>query len=193
MTNSEIFKLAHKKARSVVKVVGDYMIAFKLSLIEVYKMLKNSINSIVCVAADHSYDESMGAFTTFTLFDTVNNSLSTKGGMYSDLSFDAYTVDATDSQIKQATKIYMESAKELSFEINYIDCIVTLKRSRKAPNKKPLKVIGYAESYYNGTFYTNETINLEDTVTGETFFNVSTSCIKDIVKGVKKAPYWAKL
>lgn len=37
MTKSEIFKSAHKMARNIVKVVGDYLVAFKFALKEVYK------------------------------------------------------------------------------------------------------------------------------------------------------------
>jgi len=40
MTKSEIFKAAHKLARKVVSVVGDYMCAFKYSLEEVRKSAK---------------------------------------------------------------------------------------------------------------------------------------------------------
>jgi hypothetical protein len=41
MTKSQIFKLAHKKAKEIAAVVGDYQIAFTLSLKEVYKMAKS--------------------------------------------------------------------------------------------------------------------------------------------------------
>ncbi|HIF9321683.1 TPA: hypothetical protein ACX6QP_002180 [Photobacterium damselae] len=37
MTKTEIFKSAHKMARKVVAIVGDYMVALAYSLKEVYK------------------------------------------------------------------------------------------------------------------------------------------------------------
>lgn len=41
MTKQEIFKAAHKMARGTVKAVGNYMVAFKLALAEIYYYLKN--------------------------------------------------------------------------------------------------------------------------------------------------------
>lgn len=41
MTKSEIFKMAHKRARNTVREVGDYAIAFKAALESVYLELNN--------------------------------------------------------------------------------------------------------------------------------------------------------
>ncbi|EGR0490216.1 hypothetical protein R6G92_001275 [Vibrio cholerae] len=41
MTKQEIFKAAHDMARGTAKAVGNYMVAFKLALAEVYYHLKN--------------------------------------------------------------------------------------------------------------------------------------------------------
>ncbi|WP_108945634.1 hypothetical protein [Shewanella halifaxensis] len=42
MTKSEIFKDAHKLAKSVVAIVGDYMVALAYSLKKVYADMKNT-------------------------------------------------------------------------------------------------------------------------------------------------------
>lgn len=42
MTKSEIFKSAHKLARKVVSVVGNYMCAFKFALQEIYKKMNQA-------------------------------------------------------------------------------------------------------------------------------------------------------
>lgn len=44
MTNSEMFKKAHKIARQTVSLVGNYSIAFKLALKKVWSEAKNSID-----------------------------------------------------------------------------------------------------------------------------------------------------
>lgn len=46
MTKSELFKAAHKVARQTKKLVGDYMIAFKLALLDLYKEIKLSLIAI---------------------------------------------------------------------------------------------------------------------------------------------------
>ena len=42
MTNSDIFKAAHKYARKILTKVGDYVIAFKLALKLVYKKVRKA-------------------------------------------------------------------------------------------------------------------------------------------------------
>lgn len=47
MNKSEIFNLAHEKARKIAAAVGDYVIAFSLSLKEVYAEMKKAPKNIV--------------------------------------------------------------------------------------------------------------------------------------------------
>lgn len=46
MTKSELFKKAHAIARNTVKAVGNYMVAFKLALIELYQSLKAPVKTL---------------------------------------------------------------------------------------------------------------------------------------------------
>ena len=46
MTNSEIFKKAHAAARTTLKLVGDYKVAFQFALKEIYMNIKNEAVSI---------------------------------------------------------------------------------------------------------------------------------------------------
>ena len=47
MTKSELFKTAHTIARKTVKAVGNYMVAFKLALINLYKGISMDKNKCV--------------------------------------------------------------------------------------------------------------------------------------------------
>ena len=46
MTKSELFKSAHAMARNTVKAVGNYMVAFKLALINLYQSLKAPVKTV---------------------------------------------------------------------------------------------------------------------------------------------------
>ena len=46
MTNSEIFKKAHAAARTTLKLVGDYKVAFQFALKEIYMNIKTEVVSI---------------------------------------------------------------------------------------------------------------------------------------------------
>ena len=52
MTKSEIFKAAHKLAKSVVAIVGDYMVALSYSLKKVYEDMKNTAIDFYTLTAD---------------------------------------------------------------------------------------------------------------------------------------------
>ncbi len=164
-------------------------------------MKDQNSKEIVCLAVDHKYDDSMGAYSIFWLFD--GEDVFTEGGMYSGLPYNHYVVNATQDQKDKALAIYTESQIETHNYNKYanngrgaytfVGCIVKLARSRKAPNKKDLKVINFNDRYYN-SFYGNwvdETVDLIDESTGETYQNISINCIKDVVKGIKELPFWA--
>ena len=46
MNKSELFKKAHEIARNTVKLVGDYMVAFKIALKRVYEIIKSETQSM---------------------------------------------------------------------------------------------------------------------------------------------------
>lgn len=148
-------------------------------------------SDLVCVAIEETYTDNNGPQTAFIFFNTKTKEFSNEyANGYTKLSFDSFSIDATFDQRLEASKAHKEQSKTLDWEVNLMGCVVTLQRSRKAPNKKPLKVIGFNESYYNGSYYTNETIDLLNEDTGEEFFNISTNCVKDVLQGVKKDLWW---
>jgi hypothetical protein len=128
----------------------------------------------------------------------------TEGGIYSDLAYNHYTIDATTDQIIEASLIHLQQIPETRAynkyangckgAYTYVGCIVKLARSRKAPNKKPLLVINFKDRYFNNSYnvWVDEKIDLLDTETGTRFNDVSINCIKETVKGVKNAPFWHK-
>ncbi len=154
----------------------------------------------VCIAKEEKYSENNGAWTIFWLFDGVD--ITVEGGMYAGLPYDYYRVDATREQKKAASVIYMDNQKEGNNYNKYanggngadtfVGCIVSLARSRKAPNKTALKVLEFNDRYYSAHFnnWVSATIDLENEATGEIFNNVSLGCIKEIIKGVKQRPFW---
>lgn len=153
----------------------------------------------VCIAIDHKYDDSMGAYSVFYFWDGQN--VSTKGGMYSGLAFNAFEVNATHEQVIEASAAYMETVPE-TYNYNkycygrrgcntFIGCIVKLHRSRKAPNSTELKVTEFHEAYYCKRYnqHVPEKITVTDSVNSWT---VSSNCIKEVVKGIKEKPFWYK-
>jgi hypothetical protein len=149
----------------------------------------------VCLFADHKYNDNNGAFTVFTLFDTKTKQFSTEGGIYSDLAFDHYEPTSDLDVIFDASNrcnptpqngVYNKYASRY----HYTGCIVSLKRSRKAPNNTPLEVIGDRDGGYN-SFYNNYQpdeilVKLDN---GDQVW-VSAGCINEILKGVLVFPLW---
>lgn len=151
------------------------------------------MKSIACVAIDHKYDESMGAYIVAYLWD--GERVFKEGGIYQDTDY--ATVTATQEEKLAASK-WVEQNTEEGANYNkyarcntFVGCIVTLKRSRKAPNKKPLKVTGFHDRYYSDHFMTwvDEKVDCLDEETGISY-TVSIGCVNELVKGVKSLPFW---
>lgn len=151
----------------------------------------------VCIATEDRYDESMGSYTVFYLWD--GERVTIEGGLYSDLSFDAYEVNATLDQKIQASKWYVENTeKGLNYNKycyngrganTYIGCIVRLKGSRKATNNVNLKVTDFFEGGYCSRYNQKITEKVEVT-DGENTWVVSSSCINEVVERVHDLPFW---
>ena len=154
----------------------------------------------VCLAVDHKYDESNGSYSVFYMWD--GEKVTTEGGMYSQLAYNHYSVNATEEQIKAASDHVRETAEEGHCyakyanggqgAYTYVGCVVKLSRSRKAPNNVELKVVGYTDRFFNEKFgnWVEAKITVVDTMGEE--YDVSVGCIKEVVKGVKKLPFWVK-
>jgi len=140
----------------------------------------------------------MGAYTVFYFFD--GETVTTKGSIYNPLSFNEYEVNATPEEIySDSLKVlnqledgycYNKYADNRNGANTFIGCVVSLKRSRKAPNGKPLKVLEYNDRFYNGSYWIDSSIDLIDSETGLTYTNISVNCITEVITGVKEIPFW---
>lgn len=147
----------------------------------------------VCVAIDEKYSDNNGAYQIAYFWDGI--SVSVGGGMYDGA---VYSVNCTPEQ-KQAAIDWMQSNCQLTANWNkycygglgaftYIGCIVKLARSRKAPNGVDLKVLDFYESRWEGSYKVSEQVKVTD---GDNVWIVSSSCISELVKGIKDLPFWA--
>lgn len=120
------------------------------------------------------------------------------GGMYCNK---IYTVNCTPEEFEAAKQWERDNTKETIPYNKYcynrlgantfLGCIVTLKGSRKAPNKTPLTVIKFHEAYFDKRY--NQHVTEKVTVTdGVTSWDVSSNCIHELIKGVKEYVYWAE-
>ena len=157
-------------------------------------LLNTLLNTPVCIAIDHKYSDNNGAWTVFYFWN--GQEVISKGGMYEDYAFNAFEVNATIDQ-KRAASIWTENNTEESLNYcnklqadTYVDCIVKLKRSRKAPNNIELKVVDFAKGGYNA--YNNYTPDQVRVVNSDNTIDVwvSASCINEVIKGAKVLPWW---
>lgn len=151
----------------------------------------------VCVARDDRYSDNNGAWSELYMFD--GERVWKEGSMYDHVS--ERSVNATLEQIVDASAVYMNQQTE-GYNYNkycynmrgantFVGCIVTLSRSRKAPNNTELTVTNFHESYYDSRYnqHVSEKITISD---GTSYWTVSSNCIANVVKGVKEKPFWYK-
>lgn len=152
----------------------------------------------VIVAVEEKYSDNNG---NYQIAHVWNGECVTQiGGVYDS---NVYSVNATPEQFKAASE-WAKANAEANPTNNwnkycyggrgadtFIDCIVTLKRSRKAPNKIPLKVVNFLENVYDARFnnYTGERIEVTD---GYNNWVVSSGCINEVIKGHVDYPFWAQ-
>lgn len=153
-------------------------------------------DSEVIVAIDECYNDNWGSYDVIYIYDKFSNKLRSEvvNGM-NPLNKYSFEVDGTDEDIQKAGEIYAIEKWDLSRqssyngnENTYIGCEVILSRSRKAPNKVPLKVTNYYPSYYDNKFNNRvpSAIMVVDKDGNE--YVTSTSCIKEVIKGAY--PFW---
>jgi hypothetical protein len=151
------------------------------------------------IATDHKYSENNGAWNEYHCWN--GSEVVVIGGMYDhqDNDRERITGDATETELELARAWILANTEErptynkycynMRGAYTYLYCVVTLARSRKAPNKTPLKVVEFFESYYDRKF--NQQVAEKITVTdGSTSWTVSSNCIDQLVKGTKKLPFW---
>lgn len=161
------------------------------------KTFPDLISSNACiVAVDSAYTNNNGPSDTAIIWDGEQLFYFTNNG-YQTSWYSGVMRSATKEELVEASK-FIEAATEPTIPYNkcayngygahtYIGCVVTLSRSRKAPNNTPLKVTKFKERLYNGQYYENEQVAV--LVEGQEVW-VSSSCIKDVVEGVKQLPFW---
>ena len=148
----------------------------------------------VIVAVDDKYSDNNGAWQVAYVWN--GERVSVTGGPYDD---QVYKVDASEEQIREASE-WMKKNTKPTVPFNkycyqgrgantYIGCLVTLKRSRKAPNGTPLCVRAFIEGGYDKMYhrYTPEQVVVSD---GEQEWVVSSGCIHDVIQGVVELPFW---
>lgn len=141
---------------------------------------KRSYIMKVCVAVDHKWcDDYRDYIVAWFLED---NKLTSKSDWAWQLGgverLDNVVVDATEEQIALAAEIYRDTKREVSEE--YYQCQVNIKRSQKVKDGV-YDVQGFRPRQWNGRFYTQEQIMVNDTW-------ISSSCIEAVVKGCY--PWW---
>lgn len=149
----------------------------------------------VCLFADHKYNDNNGAYTVFTLFDTVTKEYSIEGGMYSDLAYNHYVPTGDLDVIFMASQACTPQQQDGIYNkyagrYHYAGCVVTLKRSRKAPNKTPLLVVGDRDGGYNSMYNNYQPDEIMVKLDDGSQVWVSVGCISEIVEGVYNYPIW---
>lgn len=138
----------------------------------------------VVVAIDECYSDNNGAWIDVISFDTVKKTLGNLGGIYSSCWVGRYTVNASKEEIAEAAEVYAASGLIGS---KYVGCIVELKRSKKAPNGVPLKIMDYDKGGYDGRYGCKNPERIAVDVDGIRVW-VGKSCIEKVIKG--SYPWW---
>lgn len=89
---------------------------------------------------------------------------------------------------KKAAEYYITAKLDTNIKRGHIGCTVVLSRSRKAPNKTPLKVVDFIDAHYDSRWNQHVDAKIAVDVEGVKVW-VNKSCINAIIRG--KAPYWA--
>lgn len=146
----------------------------------------------VVVAIDHRYNDNDGPYSVAWVWDGVELTCETYANGYNGRSFDDADVDAkTTGQILLAAEAYAVGKFDLgrlcSGSNTYIDCVVKLKGSRKAPNNVELLVVDHENSYYDSSYNRRVDAKIQVQLRDERVW-VNQSCINEIVKGAY--PFW---
>lgn len=153
-------------------------------------------NSEVIVGVDEKHNDNNGAFCLVWLFDEQANCLrrvTVSGTKYPEYLGATFDVVDNAEIISKAREAYRKTEKDCSYRVSigtetYTDCLVVLKRSRKAPNKTPLRVIGYKEGGFNNCFGTYETPQIQVKDAKGVLYLTSVKTISEVLEG--KNPCW---
>ncbi|QFT40083.1 MULTISPECIES: hypothetical protein [unclassified Vibrio] len=146
-----------------------------------------------CVVwVDHRYNDNDGAYSIAVIWTGSSIRQENYSNGYNNVAFNAAEVNATQEQIETAAQWYIDNCKDTSMRdghSTFIDCTVTLTRSRKAPNNTPLRVVNFSKGGFDDRYGHGQPdeicVKLDD---GETVW-VSLGCLKEVVKYA--APIWS--
>lgn len=152
-------------------------------------LINNTLaNGSVVVAINHCYDDNNGSWDEAVVWNGESTETVVYNGPYNSTTGDA-EIDASRGQIDEAINYHRKQGDlGLRSRLPYVGCIVTLKRARKAPNRTPLKIVGYDEGGYNSRYNQKDPERIQvETEGGEVW--VSVNCIDKVLLG--KKPRWA--
>lgn len=95
------------------------------------------------------------------------------------------TADATKDQRADAVEWYVCNHKDYK---TLVGCTVKLKGSRKAPNREPLLVLDFMDSFFDSRYYRRSPEMVKVEVSGKGVW-VASSCVNEVVR--VRPPYWA--
>lgn len=145
----------------------------------------------VVVATEDKYNDNDGAYHLAYVWNGETVSIVNYSNGYNNVPYNAAVKDANPYQVEDAVNWWINVRKDLSYRNGnptFIGCVVTLQRSRKAPNKTPLKVINHELGGYNSYYMQHDPERVCVEHEGQAIW-VSVGCIKEVVQGAR--PWWA--
>lgn len=160
--------------------------------------MKNQ-NAVV-VAIEQQYSDNNGAYPVLCMYDTKEDFFFFESGMYQpDLECSVNPENDKRREpelVAKAASAYRRQLIDLAHRDGndtLIGCIVTLSRSRKAPNKVELKVVDYMPRMWNNAYCRYDdakvAVLVEHHEAPVQKVWVSRSCVDKVILG--KAPFWA--
>ena len=141
----------------------------------------------VVVGIDDRYNDNDGAYHLAHVWDGQSVIVHNYANGYNKGAYYDAEVNATVEQKMEAAEWWRDNCKETE---NYWDCVVVLQRSRKAPNKVPLKVVSYDAGGYNGYYNQHDPEQIQVEIEKDADYAwVNASCVKQVIKG--RDPFWA--
>lgn len=139
----------------------------------------------VVVGVESKYCSNNGAYELAYVWTGKDVRIENYANAYNQGAHDDAVVNASPEQVKAAGDWWESYSNERNN--SYDGCTVILSRSRKAPNKVPLKVIQSEPAYYNDY---NQRVDAQIHVELEAgSVWVNQSCIAEVVKVPR--PFWA--
>lgn len=143
--------------------------------------------NVKVLAKEECYNDNEGAYSLAYLLNDNEVIVEKYAHSRDNLHHNDVKVNASKEEIQLGAEILaVQNAKKGNYK-NLVDCVVVLHRSRKAPNKIPLNVLGEISSHYNEyNRFIPDQIIVDVNGVHEI---VSKSCVKEVIRG--ELPFWA--